>query len=687
MHPVFSIEILLCIVISSLLSGCIKVSEEPAVSFTLGDWIMDLCREAGIYEYDSQVPYFDTCSPGSEYYESVQAAVEWGVLDPELPFHPEESLTRRWIAYTVYTLNGEENVRNSVEILDEEDPVFRKAEEWICTSGLMCADDGMFHPENNAGYEEAEEILEHALQIINSRSFETKNEFQADAAEIEPVYFDQQNMIAVIKDDLNIEAGDLVKLNDEEGIEQIYKISSAENSADGRKLQLEAVSPEDLSSFEIQGEFEADFSNAGICSDYETSAVSKIHLTAAESLQKTFNVKGYKITLSATSTSLKADVYRPLSNGAEIYADLILSKLKASYHFKQDGDTADNSYFKISYTSAESLGIRRSEYNRLYGDTSAIKSSDFLNSLMNIWQKTKISEEDAFEICTIELPVPNAPALTLKLTLNLNISATGKAELSLSQNNVLGAETRNGKIRLIKDVSYSRQAAIKATAGITAGMKFTLCMLSRSLSDLNIKAGAKAKVAGKLHLYDEEGNMSTQDVEAYDLAEEMSDGNPDILVCSDITAYWLLNLSINGSSSILGKLGMGREWSILNEKNAPLLSVLAGHYENGVRVAQCTRSSRTVLPSSDNLKISDSLMISEYSVIMSVDEEKVIAVTALPEGYSKNELIYTSTNEDTAEVSSSGVIKAVYPGNAEIVISTNDGKYKVQCSVLVAKAA
>ncbi len=40
----------------------------------------------------------------SPYYQSVQSAVNWGVLTTDVPFDPELSLTKEWVAATLVNL-------------------------------------------------------------------------------------------------------------------------------------------------------------------------------------------------------------------------------------------------------------------------------------------------------------------------------------------------------------------------------------------------------------------------------------------------------------------------------------------------------------------------------------------------------------------------------------------------------
>lgn len=677
-QPVSATDVLKAVLVCSLfLTGCSRNAEVHEV-YTAGQWISDLCAEAGVEDYRSSDPYYASVTADDCCFEAVQAAVEWGILSEGMSFLPDEALSRELAAHTLLMLDeGSDGWGTAQEEVEE-----------AVSKGYVPAEFAEdIHAE--VGEEEAGECLRQTLKKINSRTFETKAELPAEMKPITVDEFDEDSLTAYIEDAENLGSGDYAGWRDDTGTLHLYRIDEILNTEEGNLIQFSQPDLTDFEEYEIQGEFEADFSQAEIHTEYgdeeESAFSSLLTLLSAQKLQKTFKVKDFKVTITSSGTSLKADVYRPLSNGAEIYADLMISGVRASYRLRKNSEE-DSSYFKVSYTSTESAGLRDSSYKAKFGDFSEAPADNLLAALKSMSWKSRESEDNVLTLCTVELPIPSAPAVSLTMSLDLHLSASGKAEIVLTQKNILGAETRNGRVRLIKEISNSRQAVLKASASVMAGIRFSLNMLKRSISDLTVKAGAKSKVTGILHIYDEEGELSSHTVECPDIAEELSDGNPDAVFCSDINAYAVLTVSVNGSESLLNRAGLGRSWSILNESNAPVLAFLNHHYENGIAVDACTAGSRKKLPQSEQLKISDTLLIKDYSLIMSADETASVTITAVPEGYSKSSLLFSSTNEEIAVVDEKGNVTALSPGNAEIVITTEDEKYKVQCSVFVSRS-
>lgn len=80
--------------------------------------------------------------------------------------------------------------------------------------------------------------------------------------------------------------------------------------------------------------------------------------------------------------------------------------------------------------------------------------------------------------------------------------------------------------------------------------------------------------------------------------------------------------------------------------------------------------------------LGDYLMINTYYISLKQNETNQIVTTNIPEGYSTNDLIWTSSDTNIVDVSD-GTIIARGSGNAVISVSTKDGKFKADCTVAV----
>jgi len=71
------------------------------------------------------------------------------------------------------------------------------------------------------------------------------------------------------------------------------------------------------------------------------------------------------------------------------------------------------------------------------------------------------------------------------------------------------------------------------------------------------------------------------------------------------------------------------------------------------------------------------------SYTLTVKQKLQLLVTPTPESASTQDIVWVSSNEKIAKVSSTGLVTAVAAGNATIQASTSDGRVKANCSIKV----
>jgi uncharacterized protein YjdB len=204
------------------------------------------------------------------------------------------------------------------------------------------------------------------------------------------------------------------------------------------------------------------------------------------------------------------------------------------------------------------------------------------------------------------------------------------------------------------------------------------------LIDAGLQTGAAMSLSTVLHLFDEDGNHSVcSSAVPPDAAEEMSAGNPDVLVCADIHAGWILNLRLNSASSFLGRKGFGKSINLLNVNNAPLFPGMKTHLENFVFVDRCTRGDRMRKTDYDEIAVTKMISMDRYSLIVYAGTQETIHITGLPEGYSFEDLQFTSEDPSIASVDHTGLVKGYQEGNTVVTVSTKDRKHQVECHIMV----
>lgn len=698
MHPVCKYSkafIRICIVSACLLScGCTK--EVDGIS--LGQWIETLNEEAGISQYQQSQPYFITIPKENAYYEVIQAAVEWGVLQASDKFDIEQTLDKQWVAYTVCNLigNNETHVKTINDISSSRFP--NQVQQIVDLGWMEVNQNQNFCGDAIISSDEAAKVLHRAVNELNQKTFDSvePNIVPIDGGDIKentPIAFDVDSLQGVFLNRDHVQQGDYVHFRDVDGIEYSFKVIEIQQDENQTLVKFSPIEvDEEFAQIQVAGNQELDFSQADIFAsegvqqqfDEVESAQNYIHNASVSKLQKTFQINNFSIQVQGSGSSISAKVYRLMPHGTEISAKAILNHVHVNYAWNSEKKDLKNAYFRLDFQSEEDLSIENEVAKKLYGDFSKVDSSNFLSTLKNLYQAKNDAEETELTICKITLPIPGAPILNVQMSLNLKMSVTGKVELSLVQQNALGFETKNGNMRLIKENTGKADASVKAQTKLAAGIQFAFCLLNGKLMDAGIEAGAKAYVKATAHLYDSEGNMNNVETEIpADTVESAADSNDNVFICTDVKAHWLLEADFNSSSTIAGKFGLGKEFSILDEDNAPLIPGLNSHFENGHAVEKCTRTSRKHLPTAEGIQTTKRICLSQYSFSVHIGYKYQIHITGLPTGYTESDLIYESSNEQVATVDQSGNVIGKEAGSVVITVHTSDKKHNIHCNVIV----
>ena len=678
-------------------SGC---RAEPVDSITLGEWITLLDQNAGIREFLSPSPYFINVTPESPYFDSVQSAVEWEVLDTGTPFNPDAVLTREWAAYTLMNL-AEREVKGStaVTIRDRSASMFPDHISAAVAAGLFSLDrHDRFLPKKELPKEEAIACLMKVIENINHRpitgnvvEYELNEEIEEATEPYESI--DEEAGIAYYGKTAEITPGQYVYSDSNDHSPVLYEITEVEQTEEGQNAVLEPAQAEDVfSSINSVESFEIDFTDALIIDELDGTVLQEGAFSSNEtpslmasvsSLSKTTTVHGYQVSYSITAKGVNASVSKTTAKGLKVLGELSVHNVKPGFRWKTSGTTVEDGYFRVDFTTSENLSASASYSNRKVSDFSKLPSSEFLSAVKNFFQEPEDTVELTLPLVHMEVPVPGSPVLTIGMSLNLNLYASGRAELSFSQENCVGMDIRNGKVREISDSNMSAQASLRASASVMGGVQMAMKLAGMPLADIVAEAGAKATVDSTVHLYDSEGNHNVVSTSLpADLLDECSDGNEDVLVCADIKAYKSADIKLNSKSTAAGRLGCSKTIVLADEHNGSLIPGLSTHMENGHFVDRCTRKDRLKGKKGESAVNGEALRISSYSMILSPGESKVIELTGLPPGISSKDLICQSDQPEVATVN--GVtVTGHNEGSAIVTIRTTDDSYRISCTILV----
>ena len=692
MRPVFNIKKIITLLVFSLLVPFVGCKKKVTDTMTNGEWLTELTTQAGITNYQQDEPYFLNITSSSPYFTVVQSSVEWELLNPSKAFNPSATLTREMVAYTLMNLISRTHEGSSDTIKDLQDCSYPDQVKAAVASGLMSLDERQrFCPKDEISKEEAFGYLAQVIDIVNNRKFtdtQTTVQLKDDVqfTDDEPKQFDEEGLTALFESDSSIRNGMYIAYDD-----AYYRVINCEYTNQGILTSLEQVNMEDvIDQFDIQGGTDLEFNHAEIFDgngnivQEGTEQSHSLSLMSTTLINHTFDINGFRVSLKGTTNSLHAEVSKQLKVGGLLYANAALDNLHIQYKWDKDEDRIQYGYLKADFTTSENIGLRNGMYKELYGDFSKLNPKDFISTVQNIFQTKQEVITDTITLCTVKIPLPNAPMVSVVMKLNLNIYATGKAELSFVQNHVLGCEIRNGNMRIISDHSKQATASIRAETGITLGTNLALHAFNQNIMDAEVDAGAKGYFKTRTYLYNEEGKAEPYVIDMQpDLVEELSEGNSDIKVCTELNAYWMCNLKLNSSNSLAGRFGFGRNIPIFSESNAPLFPKGKVTYENWMSVDHCSCEDREKVPNVEAIQVKKRITLKDYSLITGVGVSARIQVSGLPEGYTVEDLIYISKNTDIAEVSLDGEVIGKKSGGTDILIQTKDKKHLVHCHILV----
>lgn len=708
MHQVllnkFRKTLIILVLIVSTCTGCNKKIE----TITVGEWLLEISNKLNIKDYSRESPYFVNIDKSSIYYDSVQSLVEWGVIENNSKISVDEKLNKEFLAYTLTNLFSED--LNAVSIKDSYKSNYPKHVEKSVALGIMQLDSrGCFNPKEIIDKNEALIILDKISNIINQLTFEKsfyEYKWNEDLVLVKekPLEYDKNNDIGYFNKDINLKKNDIVNFKDDD-FEYIKKIEDIILQEDTLKATFIDPEIDELySEINIQDSFEINFDNAiieGISEDlnesneYESNEdfnsfeidfdnAEIIKLNNSNSYNKKFELNDFKIKISTKGNSIDVNINKISKLGSEIYASASLYSVKPTFKWEKKDGVIKDGYFRLDFKTNSFLGLKREVYNNLYSDLSQISSKNFLSSVIGSFKEKNDNINTIIPICKINVPVPNIPGLTILMQLQIEIYASGRTELSLSNNHSIGMQIRNNKLRVISDHDYDVDFIIKASSNLLLGVYAGLNMTNISLVDIGLSGGLKTELKSTIHTYDDSGKVNTVKSDLpTDLLSDLSTGNENIKVCGDLSGFFVLDAIFNSNKTLANKIGLNHKFNIFNENNASIIPGKIKHLENWQFVEKCTVNDRYYALNNKIDLNTEKIIIDKYSKIITINNSETINILELPEEYGIIDIIFESEDSNIASVSNNGTILAKTIGATIITVKTKDNKYSSKCHVLV----
>ncbi len=468
---------------------------------------------------------------------------------------------------------------------------------------------------------------------------------------------------------------------------EIYVTDSLVEIEDQILAEVHSEDPQTwLAETQFNLSFDADWSQAEIMPCAQESAgllpVAMNLTEAAEPrfalVKQQFEVGGAQVSWSVAASGIHVHVAKKMTNGAMLQMDYDLTDVHPVIAW--DG-LGKEGRLQLDFTMSESAGLTRGVSNTLTSDFSGLDPHDLLNSLTASFTNARKDADTVIPIAKIKLPVPQFPIVDLLLTLQLHCYAGGKIELLLSQEGSVGMEIRNGVPRLIHQIEHRHDFIFQGSSKMTAAVEASARAAGISLMDLLLQTGLRGVMRTTAWIGE---NGDLEQIEAGELPLENQPIHAGLQFCSDLNVHGILDLEINSSDSLAGRLGMGRPFSILNENNATLNPHGRTHLENGIFVDHCTRGQHSSpMPTVSPIIKTDRIELAEVQLILSPGQSGQIVIRGLPEGVAASDLIYSIAEPDIATVVQTGRVRAVKAGDTIVTITEPTETYKPSCHIHV----
>ena len=616
----------ICFAGSLLALGLVSCKAEP--SFVKEEYLSSLALKSGIGQ-------------GRSVEEDLSSLHDWGIIENEDLSSLKEPMTYGFLGETVDQLLDLE--KEPLEYLKEEGLINEKTTQ-----------------EDKADRETAEKIIDHAVDAINHPLFE-------------------HTYTQKLKDTVK-KPGDVLENGDIFLYEDTYRIfDENKEEKDCPLAEYEDV----YERLEVEAKEFLDFEKADVIPYGEiledTSYINEYYTLLTSNDSHVFHKNGFRISYSLNPSGIDLHVSKEVK-GFNIFFDASLHNVKAGLKWKEEKDDLKNCFFTLKFNTTEKLGVSDGRYGNYHLKFKDLDESSFQSLLHSLIEPLKQDEEASLTLCRVKIPFADLPGVNIVMDLKLKLYASGKSEFVLTNSHELGFETKNGKIRFINQNDHDLNCILQASAKGVLGVNITAETLGIRLADVEVDAGARGLVRSTLHYVKEDGEMDkTSSKLPYSVLSELSYGNPDVLVCGDLSLHYILDLHFNTAGTKMNRFGFSRSYSILNEEDQIFKNL--HHIENGHFVESCTRRKKDSIVQMQEVR-SDKITLSSYAEVLHQGKSYQIIVKALPEGYGIEDLSYESEDPSIAYAKGEEIC-AVSPGSVRIKVSTNDGKYVSYVNVLV----
>ena len=180
--------------------------------------------------------------------------------------------------------------------------------------------------------------------------------------------------------------------------------------------------------------------------------------------------------------------------------------------------------------------------------------------------------DSEIEVFSVDVAIPNCPAITIGITAKLVISFDGRVELVVTSRESKGVEIVDNRVRLISEsVAGDSELEMEARVEAVLGLYVDVSIVSIVLVDVGIEVGLGVHVT----VYMTGGADNYHLDIPYDFLFDMNFTVPNadnMTFKANIKVYVIVSISVGENSPILDKLGLSKTWDICTEDNATFIN-------------------------------------------------------------------------------------------------------------------
>lgn len=576
-------------ILSGLSIGFTSCSNSKKL-LTVGEYLTELTDKFGIYDYKSEEPYLENVSAKNKYFEVVQMAYEWNIIDESTSLDLDSVIDKGFAANTLV---------KAVGLVDTSEMSYDEIAWYAAENSYITYDyRGRTDNAREINAQEARDSMEASYQLWTNRDYGVGTatvEWKDDVTDFSTleendIYELEGGKIGISRKVYDSLVSGSNSVADNEGDNATASTETVATLEKGDSFVLPAtetktmtaytakdvqmtddyviITPEEadeeqveamLENFESQGSTDVDLTKAVI-----TDGVGNVinDPTTAQSMSNTekaqvgfigsdvsgkdsvedvdvtlidFDVDGIKIKGQASKDKIYFTVDGTLlktqKGKMDLHKSYEVKDIHVDHDIKNKWTSIEKAYLKLDYTTVDTTKLDFS-YSKTgvfapeYTNGNGKFPSNFSRAIL---KDSEAKGAKNIKICNIEFA--GSPVLSLRLVVELHITITGHVTLTVTTVNGKGFDYNKGSgIRFINDTNRTTELEAHGQAELTAYVGIGAFAFGTAL---NIVGGGFEVGVGVI--VDITARMSDSENRLYDTVE-MPSSNSDIAeaICADM---------------------------------------------------------------------------------------------------------------------------------------------------------